>query len=204
MSADLTVVAGQVSAHTTAINDLDGRMDTAEAQITPTAIVNTVRSSQYYQGDLSAKANQTDLTDLSGDVADLGDDLGDLADRVSVAESKITDSAIINTVTTSTTYTNDISGLDERLDVAETVIKQTADGVDIVVSSTNVFKGVTQQDETTVEITDSSFIVNTDVVDLQGANNQSLHIDGDGAVMDTLTVNQSLIAPNVVLKYVGS
>lgn len=198
------MVAGQVSAHTTAINDLDGRMDTAEAQITPTAIVNTVRSSQYYQGDLSAKANQTDLTDLSGDVADLGDDLGDLADRVSVAESKITDSAIINTVTTSTTYTNDISGLDERLDVAETVIKQTADGVDIVVSSTNVFKGVTQQDETTVEITDSSFIVNTDVVDLQGANNQSLHIDGDGAVMDTLTVNQSLIAPNVVLKYVGS
>ena len=184
------MVADQVSAHATAIDDLDGRMDTAEAKITPTAIVNTVRSDPAYQGDLSAKANQTDLTNLTN--------------RVSVAESKITDSAIINTVTTSPTYTNDISGLDERLDVAETVIKQTADGVDIVVSSTNVFKGVTQQDETTVEITDSSFIVNTDVVDLQGANNQSLHIDGDGAVMDTLTVNQSLIAPNVVLKYVGS
>lgn len=51
----------------------------------------------------------------------------------------------------------------------ETVIKQTGSSVDVVVSGTSSFKGIAENNETTVQITDSEFVVNTDVISLNAA-----------------------------------
>lgn len=57
-------------------------------------------------------------------------------------------------------------------------------------------------DQTTMEITPTSFKVNTELVEFN-VPNESLRIDGDGASLDYLTVNKQLIAPGVNGVYDG-
>lgn len=56
--------------------------------------------------------------------------------------------------------------------------------------------------ETVMQLTPGMFYVNTNVIELS-APNESLRIDGNGANMDNLTVNQNLIAPNIARRYGG-
>lgn len=66
-SAELSVLNGVIAAKAsqTEVNELATRINTAEQQITPTAIVSTVRSSTAYQNDLGTKANVSTLANYS-------------------------------------------------------------------------------------------------------------------------------------------
>lgn len=98
------------------VTDLSGRLSSAELKIAPDAIISTVTSSKDYTDDLSAKANTTDL--------------GNLTTRVSSAESKITPTAIISTVTGSSTYTNAMTGKANKSTIVSEII-QSAEGIKI-------------------------------------------------------------------------
>lgn len=88
------------------------RISSAESSITQQA------------SEIALKVNATDVytkTQTDGLLDDKADesDLTALTTRVSTAESKITDSAIVNTVRTSTAYTNDLAGKASASDVSD-------------------------------------------------------------------------------------
>lgn len=86
-------------------------------------------------------------------------------------------------------------------DTSETNLQITKDGMTVNTGGTVEFKS---GNETTVDINPGSFVVNTEVIELNGAGNNTLRIDDNGGSMDNLTVNKNFYAPNVSLKYTGS
>jgi len=57
--------------------------------------------------------------------------------------------------------------------------------------------------ESSISLTENKFEVNSPNIEFNAGGNQTLRMDGDGAVMDYLTVNKKLIAPNLDIKYSG-
>lgn len=98
---------------------IDGRMNVAnvitetQSKVTDGAIVNAVKRSY-------------DLDQMSTDISDIKGDVSSLESSLSSAESKITDDAIVNTVTQSQTYKNDMNEIAGRLTNAESKITDTA------------------------------------------------------------------------------
>ena len=79
------------------LDELEDKVTDVEFEIGAEQIMSKVSSHQRYISDLGSKANQTALNALTT--------------RVSNAEQKITDSAIINTVTQSTKFQTDVSNV---------------------------------------------------------------------------------------------
>ena len=112
----------------TSVTGIDTRLSSAELKITDNAIVSTVRSSTGYKNDLNAKANNSTVNDLgtrlitaesnitqTSDKINLRVDqveinVSDINKRLSSAELKITNDAIVSTVTSSNAYKNDLNG----------------------------------------------------------------------------------------------
>lgn len=127
MSTDISDIKGDVSS-------LESSLSSAESKITDDAIVSTVRKSETYKSDLAKATSDANTytdsvkknidTSLSGKVDTTV--YNSLASRVSNAESKITDTAIVNTVTQSQTYKNDMNEIAGRLTNAENKITDTA------------------------------------------------------------------------------
>lgn len=57
--------------------------------------------------------------------------------------------------------------------------------------------------ESSISLTENKFEVNSPNIEFNAGGNQTLRMDGDGAVMDYLTVNKKLIAPGLDIKYTG-
>ena len=127
MSTDISDIKGDVSS-------LESSLSSAESKITDDAIVNTVRKSETYKSDLAkATSDANAYTDsvkknIDTSLSEKVDTnvYNSLASRVSNAESKITDTAIVNTVTQSQTYKNDMNEIAGRLTNAENKITDTA------------------------------------------------------------------------------
>lgn len=127
MSTDISDIKGDVSS-------LESSLSSAESKITDDAIVSTVRKSETYKGDLAKATSDANAytdsvkknidTSLNGKVDT--NVYNSLVSRVSNAESKITDTAIVNTVTQSQTYKNDMNEIAGRLTNAENKITDTA------------------------------------------------------------------------------
>lgn len=228
LSASIDVVSGQVTEQATAINNLTGRVSTAEEKITPEAIVNTVRTSTDYQNDLdtlsdAAAAAQSTADDAAAAAAANGQRITDqqtqitqnataitqkadqtavdsLGTRVTNAEAELTTQATQIAAKVSQT---DFNSLEDRVEVAETVIQETPGGVEVIVSGTTKLKGVTTTNETTVEITDSEFNVSTDTINFAAGDGETFKLDNDGGSMQHLTVQDKLFAPNMAEKYVS-
>ena len=94
-------------------------------------------------------------------------------------------------------------------DNGTTVMRITKDGFTVNNNNTVVMQitpdafTVANGSDTTMEITPNAFKVNTGVVEFN-APDQSLRMDGDGASMDNLTVNNQLNAPNIGQNYTGA
>lgn len=101
------------------------RLDEAMLLITPQAITATVRSSVEYAADLANKATVADLAGKAN-----ATDLGTLTSRVDTAEQKITSTAIVSTVTQSSTYVNAMTGKANKSTIISEII-QSAEGIKI-------------------------------------------------------------------------
>jgi len=127
MSTDISDIKGDVSS-------LESSLSSAESKITDDAIVNTVRKSETYKSDLAkATSDANAYTDsvkknIDTSLSEKVDTTvyNSLASRVSNAENKITDTAIVNTVTQSQTYKNNMNEIAGRLTNAENKITDTA------------------------------------------------------------------------------
>ena len=155
LSASIDVVSGQVTEQATAINNLTGRVSTAEEKITPEAIVNTVRTSTDYQDDLdalsdAAAAAQSTADDAAAAAAANGQRITDQQTQITQNATAITQKAdqtavdslgtrVTNAKAELTTQATQIAAkvsqtdfdtLEDRVEVAETVIKETPSGVE--------------------------------------------------------------------------
>lgn len=133
-------------ADTSVVNALTTRVSNAEQKITSSAIISTVTSSTNWT-TLNGSVN-TALTDSSKAKTDSSTALSTantlknttvpaLATRVSTAEQKITDSAIVSTVTGSTTYVNAMTGK-VSTDKVISSINQTAETIKISVEKLDI------------------------------------------------------------------
>ncbi len=147
----------------TRIDGLASRVEAAELKITPSAITATVVSSSTYTNAMAGKANTTDLAAKAN-----ATDLGYLTTRVNAAELKITDSAIVSTVTQSSTYTNAMTGK---------------------VSTTSIISSINQSAES-IKIS-ASKIVLTGLVTAESLTNGTTTIDGGN--IKTGTINGSAL-----------
>jgi len=121
----------------TRIDGLVSRVEAAELKITPSAITATVVSSSTYTNAMAGKANTADLAAKAN-----ATDLGYLTNRVNAAELKITDSAIVSTVTQSSTYTNAMTGKANKVTLISE-INQSAEGIKISADKVNITGVVT-------------------------------------------------------------
>lgn len=143
------------------IKGIDGRLTNAEFSIQPDQIRSVVQTIStldnfYTKSEIN---QQSDAITLRVDSNE--DDIDALATRMNSAELKITDSAIISTVTSSTTYTNDVNGLKNRMSTAEQKITDSAI-ISTVTSSTkytNDINGLKDRLSTAeLKITDSAIV----------------------------------------------
>ena len=143
------------------IKGIDGRLTNAEFSIQPDQIRSVVQTIStldnfYTKSEINQQSNAITLRVDSNE-----DDIDALATRMNTAELKITDSAIISTVTSSTTYTNDVNGLKNRMSTAEQKITDSAI-ISTVTSSTkytNDINGLKDRVSTAeLKITDSAIV----------------------------------------------
>lgn len=127
----MTAFEISLSATQTTVGQLSTDLTAAKLLITPQAITSTVRSSTEYTADLNTKASITDLAGKADASA-----LGSLTSRVDTAEQKITATAIVSTVTSSSTYTNAMTGKANKVTLISE-INQNAEGITISASKIN-------------------------------------------------------------------
>lgn len=150
------------------LNTLSNRVSSAELKITNDSIVSTVTESLTYKGlEDKVQSNTSVITQTSESinlrVDSVVNDISSLESRISSAELKITDSAIVSTVTNSTKYKTDIdvinssitqtatsirsevsqieTNLDNKITSNKTSITQTSNKIALVVDSSNRLKG---------------------------------------------------------------
>ena len=111
-----------------------------KSEVTSNSIVNKVTSSESWKTQTSNISTAKSTADSAKSTADTNkSNISSLATRVSSAEQKITSTAIVSTVTSSTSWSNlsgDVSGLATRMSSAEQKITSNAI-VSTVTSSTN-------------------------------------------------------------------
>ena len=134
---EMTAFQISLSALETRTLETETAIDAAELKITPQAITSTVRSSVDYISDLNNKATVADLAGKADASA-----LGSLTSRVSTAEQKITSTAIISTVTQSSTYTNAMTGKANKVTLISE-INQSAEGIKISANKVDITGVVT-------------------------------------------------------------
>lgn len=115
----------------TNISNLASRVSTAESKITASAIVNTVTSSTTWKTQTNNITTAQNTANTANATANTNKtNISNLTSRVSTAEQKITADAIVSTVTSSSTYKNDLTGKVSTNKVVSS-INQTAESVKI-------------------------------------------------------------------------
>lgn len=150
-------------------DDLASRLSSAELKITSEAIVSTVRNSAEYLGDIEALSGristaETQITQTANSIALKADKTitDGLDARLSAAELKITDSAIVSTVRGSTAYINDLANkanIDTLVNLQSNLqsqINQQAEQISMKVSQTdfngNTIASLINQTATTIKL----------------------------------------------------
>jgi len=145
----------------TDLTEVNRRLSAAEQKITDTAIISTVTSSSTFvtlqntANDAKSTANSASTAAANAQsTADSAKATANSAaatvtsyeQRLSTAEQKITDTAIISTVTSSSTFTNALTGKVSKTEIIS-CINQTAESITISASKIN-FKGAVITDGT--------------------------------------------------------
>ena len=150
-----------VAVNETDLTEVNRRLSAAEQKITDSASISTVTSSSTFvtlqntangakstaDSASTAAANAQSTADSAKATANsAAATVASYEQRLSTAEQKITDSAIISTVTSSSTFTNALTGKVSKTEVIS-CINQTAETITISASKIN-FKGAVITDGT--------------------------------------------------------
>ena len=131
INSNITNIDNDVSNVESNLNSLTSKVNTVEQKITSNAIVSTVTSSTTWKTQTNNITTAQNTANTANSTANANkNNLSNLTSRVSTAEQKITSDAIVSTVTSSSTYKNDLTGKVSTNKVVSS-INQTAESVKI-------------------------------------------------------------------------
>lgn len=141
-------------------------------------------------GEASIEALRTEYNQLSGTVSNHTTLIDQNTDAIELKADQSTVDTLSQTVSNHTT--------ELTVQAGQIAGKVGASEVEAAIDGIREF-----HTESSISLTENKFEVNSPNIEFNAGGNQTLRLDGNGAVLDYLTVNKKLIAPNLDIKYSG-
>lgn len=141
-------------------------------------------------GEASIEAMRTEYSQLAGTVSSQSTQISQNTANIALKANQSTVDTLSQTVSDHTTELNVQAGqISAKVGMSE---------VNAAIDNINEF-----HTQSSISLTENKFEVNSPNIEFNAGGNQTLRLDGNGGVMDYLTVNKKLIAPNLDIKYSG-